>query len=220
MAAGKAASARRQVMTAERARQESYDREAQALNTQSQDRYEGFTDQQQDKATDLGDYFAAQTVDPGGANAASVLPASASNITIQEENGQRGNARQFTQGQGQSLGRLRAFGDLLGSIGRDQARDASQIGILGGFKQGSSSITPYEMDAASHAGDGLKLFGDILGGVGSLATSAGLGGVSLGGGASAALGTSLDPWAYARTVGGGVLPRQAKPALSLGSLFG
>ncbi|AAL44650.1 hypothetical protein EN41_19925 [Agrobacterium tumefaciens] len=61
-----------------------------------------------------------------------------------------------------ALGRLRAFGDVLGENSRLQARDASQIGQIGGFKRGSSNVMAYELDAANQKGNGLKLFGDAL----------------------------------------------------------
>ena len=50
------------------------------------------------------------------------------------------------------------------------------IGQIGGFKRGSSSITPLELEAANEKGAGLKMFGDVLGLGGSLLTSKGLGG--------------------------------------------
>ena len=70
------------------------------------------------------------------------------------------------------------FGDLLGEISGKQARDASQIGQIGGFKTGSSNIVPLELNQAQSAGDGWKLLGDILGGLGSVGVSAGIGGAN------------------------------------------
>ena len=113
---------------------------------------------------------------------------------MREEAKQRAAAKDYTDKQGAALGNLRAFGDLLGSIGRLQARDAGQIGQIGGFKRGSSNATSLELDAASHKGDGLKLFGDVLGGLGTLGMSAGLSGKTLSGlfgGATAA--NSITP---------------------------
>ena len=169
--------ARNDALAAERIRQQGLDREAAALNTISQDRYQDFVPAQAATAEGLGQYFAGeQTVDPTPAEA---LPTSTSNITVQEENKQRDQARDFTNAQGMALGNLRSFGDLLGGIGREQARDASLIGQIGGFKVGSSGVLPYELDEASQAGNGMKLFGDILGGAGSIATGAGLSGQGL-----------------------------------------
>lgn len=209
MAANKVAKARDSAMAAERIRQGQLDQEAAAINTQSQDRYQDFEGQQEQEATKLGDYFAGQTT--AEPTAAEALPTSTSNITIQEENKQRGQARDFTNKTGEALGNLRSFGDLLGSIGRDQARDASLVGQIGGFKAGSSNVLPFELDEASQKGNGLKLFGDILGGVGGIATSAGLSGGNLfGGGAGVPkVGTTIPVPAPRPTTG-----------LRLGSLYG
>lgn len=178
IAASKVAKARSNVMAAERIRQNALDQEAQNINTQSQDRYQDFGDQQAQTASDLGKYFTDQKIEDATANQAATnelnVPQSSSNITVREEQKQRDKADAFGQQQGEALGNLRAFGDLLGGIGRSQARDASLIGQIGGFKQGSSNVVPYELDAANSAGDGLKLFGDVLGLGGTIALGKGL----------------------------------------------
>lgn len=178
MAASKAARARDDALAAERIRQQGYDQEAAALNTRSQNRYQNFSGQQDQKAQDLGDYFGnAQVAEPA---AAATMPTSQSAITVAEEGKQRAAATDYTMKQGDALGNLRAFGDLLGQIGRFQARDAGSIGQIGGFKRGSSNVLPLELDQASRAGDGMKTFADILQGAGSVAGSAGASGMSLG----------------------------------------
>lgn len=178
IAANKVQNARDDAMAAERIRQQGYDQEAAALNTQSQDRYKDFGGQQDDKATQLGDYFAEQQIEAGNANAenaaAMVMPQSGSNIVVQEEAKKRGEARDFANKNAAALGNLRSFGDLIGSIGRDQARDATQIGVIGGFKRGSSGIVPYELEAANSAGNGAKMFGDMLNLGGGVAINAGV----------------------------------------------
>lgn len=178
MAQNKIQNARDDAMAAERIRQQSLNREAAALNTQSQDRYQDFSGQQDEKATQLGDYFAQQQIEAGDANAQNaaemIMPQSGSNIVVQEEAKKRGEARDFTNKNAKNLGNLRAFGDVIGDIGRNQARDASLIGQIGGFKQGSSGVLPYELEAANSAGNGLKMFGDILNLGGGLAVNAGL----------------------------------------------
>lgn len=192
MAQNKVQKARDEALAAERIRQNKLDQEAQALNVQSQDRYQGFEGKQEDRSKQLGDYFASQQIEANdAANAgtqAMVLPQSGSNVTVQEEAKQRGQARDFTDKTGAALGELRSFGDLLGGISRDQARDATQVGVLGGFKRGSSNVVPYELEAANQAGNGMKLFGDVLGLGGGLALNSGLSGAKLpglGGGKSA-----------------------------------
>jgi hypothetical protein len=197
-AARQAAKARDNALAAERIRQGALDREAQALNASSQDRFQDFEGKQGEKAKGLGDYFAtAETSappDPGVANAlaASVSPVASNDIVTRENAKQLGRAKAFTDQQAGALGELRSFGDLLGDTSRAQGRDASLLGQIGGFKRGSSNILPLELDAAAQKGSGLRLLGDILGGVGSIGINAGLtGGGGLGklfGGASAATG--------------------------------
>lgn len=159
-------------MAAERIRQNGLDKEADALNTQSQDRYQDFEGQQGQKAATLADYFTGQEVP--AASTAEALPTSTSNITVREQAKQKANAKEFTNRSGEALGQLRSFGDLLGDTSRLQARDAGEIGQLGGFKRGSSNVLSYELEDANNARNGMKLFGDLAGGVGGLMTSAGL----------------------------------------------
>jgi hypothetical protein len=193
IAASKARKAQNNVLFAERTRQKELDQEAQAKNVESQNEFQDFGNRQNQRAQELGDYFASQKAVPDTVSESVNIPQSASNITLANEGVQRGKAQAFTDQQGQALGNLRSFGDLLGEVSRGNARNASDIGVIGGFKRGSSALTGYELENAARAGDGLKLFGDILGGFGSLATSKGLSG-GLGGGGRAA----VDPWAGLR----------------------
>lgn len=191
MAASKQAKARDQALAAERIRQQGFDREAQALNTQSQDRYQDFEGQREVKAESLGDYFATEVPTEANAAAASVMPTATNDIVTREMNKKAGEAKQFTDQQAGALAQMRSFGDLLGDTSRLQARDGAEIGQIGGFKRGSSNIVPLELEAAAQKGGGLKFLGDVLGGFGGLALNAGLtkgpgGGGLFGGGASAA----------------------------------
>lgn len=198
MAQSKIRKARDQALAAERVRQRGFDQEADALNVQSQGRYEDFGGNQEDRAGELTKMFTEQKIEGAGANEAaaaeqqSALPQSSSNLTVREEGKQRGLADAFTDKQGAALGNLRAFGDLLGETGLGQARDASQIGQIGGFKRGSANVLPLELDQAQNAGNGLKTFADILGLAGQGATGFGLQGKFVPPG-------SIDPWAGKRT---------------------
>jgi hypothetical protein len=165
--------ARDSAMAAERIRQQGLDQQADALNLQSQDRFQGFEDKKDERSSQLGQYFTDQVATPPTAAA---MPASGSNITVQAENKARGDARERTDQIGNALGELRSFGDLLGDTSRLQARDASQIGQIGGFKRGSSNILGMELDAANSAGNGMRLGADIAGGLGKVGVSAGLSG--------------------------------------------
>src|SRR6185295_2674600 len=175
MANNKVAKARSQAMQAERERQAKLDTEAQALNTTSQDRYKGFGADMEKRGTELGDYFAEPLPATDATGAPTELaPQSDSVITQQETAKQKGEAAKFTGQQAKALGSLRSFGDYLGGVSRLQARDAGTIGQIGGFKKGSADVVPFELDAASHKGDQLKAFGDILNFGGQLALGKGL----------------------------------------------
>lgn len=159
--------ARDEALTAEQVRQKQLDQQAAVVNEQSRQAYTNAPKKEAQRGKQLADYFTDQKAQAPRENA---LPTSASNITVQEEGKQADKARAFTNTEGQALGQLRSFGDLMSSNSLLQARDASQVGQIAGFKQGSSSVLPYELDDANHAGDGLKLFGDLVGGVGGLVT--------------------------------------------------
>lgn len=177
IAAKKVDKARADAMAAERIRQGNLDREAEALNVGSRERYTDFQGQQDERGSKLGDYFAGNEQAAAQNNRSAVdamLPTSGSDITVQEVGKQTGLAKAFTDQQGNALGQLRAFGDVLGGIGREQARDAGSIGQLNSFKRASSGIVPLELEAANSAGAGARMFGDILGAAGSMAMNGGL----------------------------------------------
>lgn len=214
MAQGKVDKARDDALAAERIRQNGLDQEAKALNVQSQDRYENIDDKREGKAQELGDYFAGQSIQANAAAEGVNAPPSTNNIVVQEQAKQQGKAKDFTNKQGAALGELRSFGDLLGGISREQARDATQVGVLGGFKRGSSNVVPYELEEANSAGDGLKMFGDLLNLGGGMAMNSGLSGGSMFGAkpatmaglpASAPIPAARpvfgDPWKGMRSVG-------------------
>lgn len=212
-ASGQVADARNDALAAERIRQQGLQQETDALNAQSQDRYKDFSGQQDKKGGELADFYKQESAD-AVQGAPQALPASSSNVTVQEQGKQGAKSKKFNDQQADALGGLRAFGDVMGGIGRLQARDASQIGQLNGFRRGSSNILPLELDAANSAGSGLGTIGDILGGAGQLGISAGLSGAGtglFGGGPTplvsglgkgAAAGTKLAPSAASFSLGG------------------
>lgn len=182
IAANQQRKARDSALAAERIRQGKLDRENEALNLTSRERYQDFGTQQDERGSQLADYFTENEANAADANQQAVqamLPTSGSDITVREEQKQSGLAKAFTDQQGQALGQLRAFGDVLGSIGRDQARDASQIGQINSFKRGSSGILPLELEAANEKGGGARMFGDLLGLGGSFALNKGFSGGSI-----------------------------------------
>lgn len=172
-AQGQVDNARSEVLAAEARRQSGFNREVEQLNTQSQDRYVGFEPQQEQRATELADMFATDVTDP---NNAGVIPGSSSNIVNQETDAQVGAAQDYVDQQSGALADMRSFGDMLGSTSLLQARDASKVGQIGGFKQGSQGVVPYELDDAGKSGDGMKMFADVLRIAGTTMTGAGIGG--------------------------------------------
>lgn len=176
VSAGEQARARDAVLAAERMRQNALNQEAWGLNAASQDRFVDFQPQQDARAAELGDFLGASVEPDANTSAASIMPSSSSDVVNQERTGQLDEAQGFVDQQGGALANLRAFGDLLGEKSRLQARDAGLIGQVGGFKQGSQGVVPFELDEAAKAGDGWAMLGDILSGAGSVTTGAGLSG--------------------------------------------
>lgn len=183
MATSKIQHARNDALAAERIRQRGFDKEADALNARSLDRYKDFGGQQDQRGDQLGDYFANQKIEQAGANqtaadqlAATALPTSSSGLVVAEEAKQRQKASDFAETQGQALGNLRSFGDLMGDIGRKQGLDATLLNQIGGFKKGSSNVLAHELEAAQSAGAGWNTAGQIMGALGTVGTAAGLGG--------------------------------------------
>ena len=176
LAQNRVAGARNDALAAERIRQQGFDREAQALATQSQDRFQNFEQDQIERGGQLAQMFTAQTaaLPPG----APMMPQSSSNIVVQNEAARRGEARDMTDRVGTARADMRAFGDILGDKTRLMARDSSQIGQIGGFKRGSSRVLPFELEAANSQGNNFRMLGDVLGGMGRVGLAAGLSGGS------------------------------------------
>lgn len=212
-AQAKNTAARNDALAAERIRQNGFNQQADALNLTSRDRYTDFSAQQSETGLALGDFLRGQTVAEPTPVAA--MPTSSSDIVVQNENQQRADARDFTDQQGDALGQLRAFGDVLANKSLLGARDAGQIAQINGFKTGSAGVVPYELEKASRAGDGLQFLGDLLGGAGSVATGAGLSGGSLPFTTNAAASKSIG-----FIPGIGSMAAAAPKGIRLGSLFG
>lgn len=208
----KAAAARDRALGNEMARQRRFDQEAAALNTQAQDRYKDFGDQQEGVASDLTEYFqqapqsAAEATGAANVSAGSVMPTATNDVVTREIANQKAKAGAFTGQQADARGRLRSFGDLLGDISRQTARDAGTIGQVSSFKSGSSGVLPYELEAANQKGGGYRMIGDILKGVGSIATTAGI--------ANAAMGAAPGTSAWNLLLGGGGPSVYSAPSIS------
>lgn len=177
-AANKQAKAQASAMAAERQRQARLDDEARAVNQQALSRFENVGEQQGAEATQLQEVFAAEP-DRGADLIADAIAPTSSNITMQNDARERAEATSFANQQGGAMARMRSFADLFGEFGRGTAQDASQIGMLGGFKQGSQGALPFELEAASMKGGNLRNAADIMSGLGSIGLNAGLSGAKM-----------------------------------------
>jgi hypothetical protein len=213
--------ARNNTLATERARQDEFAEKAAAQNAAARDRYRDAEAQQQAKATDLQALFRDAPTTADGAladanvSAASVLPSATSDILVREQGKQRDATEAFTGQQADARARLRSFGDLFSDIGTATARDAGYIGQTNAARQGSANVLPYELEAANQKGAGLRLLGDVLKGLGSIALTGGMAGAfsapaataaGVGGGAAGAggaAGSSLGAFSGAAGVGGG-----------------
>lgn len=169
--------ARNKVITDERGRQAGFDTETGKLNDQSLARFYNFGDQQTTDAARLSDLFKTPVVTPNTQYTAAPLPPTTSALTQREVANKNGIAQAYVDHQGDTLANLRSFGDLMGNIGRGQAKDAQLVGQLGGFKKGSSHVETLELDNANRAGNTEKMWADIAAGLGKVGLTAGLSGV-------------------------------------------
>ena len=176
-AASQAARARDNAMMAEADRQRGLREEASAISDTSRERYTGFGQQQADTSQRLGDYFSTNTGQGAAAEPPTAVGAGEGNIAVNNEIArQMSKAKQYGAQQNQALGELRAFGDTLGGIGVQQARDAGNVAQLGGFKRASADLLPSELAAANNKGAGARMLGDVLQLGGMVTTGAGLAG--------------------------------------------
>lgn len=169
--------ARADVINAERGRQQGFDAETDKINVGSLGRYSNFDQQQAAKAAQLADFFKAPVVTPNTELTTAPLPPVSGNLVQREIDKKNGQAQDYVAHQGDTLAQLRSFGDLMGGIGRLQARDAQSVGQIGGFKKGSQGVEALELDAANHAGDDKVALANIFSGLGKVGLTAALSGV-------------------------------------------
>lgn len=180
MANNKAQSARDSALAAERIRQRKFDQESMAANRQSQDRYGDFEEDQGNRGRDLRDLF-TQTEEAPPAIRTPALPQS-DNVTVASRAADSSaEAKDFTDKRAEGLSDFRSFADMFGSVGREQAQDASLIDMIGGFKRGSQSVLPLELEEAAQKGGNLRLLADLFGLGSAMTTGPALGGSALGG---------------------------------------
>jgi hypothetical protein len=163
------------VMRAERGRQHRLDENAFTVNTKMQDRYKDIVPQQDAKAAELADMFLE-----GADDAPSFGPAASDDsITVRAENKAKAKSREYTDQQGTARGRMMSLGDLFGDIGVEQAQDMSALNGIQSQKRGSQGILPLELEAAAGEGQGWRMAGDVLGGLGSVASMGAMTGATM-----------------------------------------
>lgn len=184
-------SARNDVTNRELFRQGGFDNEAKAVNNQARDRYENVNAGADAKRKEIADFYKSNSGDlPTSGPTAGTMPTTSSNVIVQEGKKQRDKVGAFNTQQNESLAGLRSFGDYFADAGLGTARDAGELGMINNFKKGSQAVVPFELQKANTAGNGTKLLGDILGGLGSVGTFAGLSGMNpFGGGGVAVAGS-------------------------------
>lgn len=168
--------AREDAVAAERIRQQRLDQEAQVLNDKSRDRYNNVQVDQAAKASELSsmyDQVQQSVVSPGAAPvAAPAAGAGGSSVVAREAEKQAGLTNAFNTQQALAQGKVSSFGEMLGDKLRLQGRDAAQVGQIGKFKQAWAGLLPLALEDANQQGAGMRMFGDLLRGVGSLGMGA------------------------------------------------
>lgn len=169
--------ARSGVMNAELARQFGYDSQTQGINNQARDRYAATGTDMDTRKKSVAEFYGANNEGlPTAGPTAGAMPASQSGIIVQEGKRQGEKTEAFNKQQNDASANLRSFGDVMATKSLGTARDAGELGIVNGFKAGSNSVLPLELQRANAAGNDMKMLGDVLGGVGQMATFAGLSG--------------------------------------------
>lgn len=175
------AGARSGVLSSEAGRQQGFNTEANNFNTASTAGYDNTTGKMAGRAADVSNFYKSQNGGlPVSGPTTGVIPASSSNIVNSEGKAQQGKVATFNSQQDDALGKLRSFGDILSGSDRNTAINTANVGTINSFKKGDASLTPLLLENANNAGNGMKMFGDILGGLGKVGMVAGLSGAGKG----------------------------------------
>lgn len=178
IAANKQRKAREDALASERMRQRQFDDESFALNAASRERYDDVPEQKEARSESLADMF-KQVTEDAPTRPVAALPASSSNLVVQNETNETAEAKAETDDMARRRGELRSFADLFGDLSRMQGRDAGQLGMVGSFRRGSQNVLPLELEAAAQKGRGLMFLGDLLNAGAGLTMGPALGGQSL-----------------------------------------
>jgi hypothetical protein len=168
--------ARNAAIQTDRAQQATLDAQAKTITDKSLGRFSSFGDQQAADTTKLSGFYNTPAPAPTNPNLIAALPASTNDVVNREIANKSGLATAFGHQQGDALGKLHSFGDLMGNISRGQAADTQAVGQIGSFKAGDTAVTNIALDNANRAGNTDAAIGNILNGAGKVALTAGLSG--------------------------------------------
>lgn len=182
--------ARSSAMNAEMFRQGEYDRDAVNVNATARGRYANAQGDMDAKRKEVADFYKTNSSDlPTSGPTTGAIPESSSNIVVQEGKKQGAKVSAFNTQQNDASANLRSFGDFFADAGRGNARDAANLGTVNSFKKDSQSVLPLELAQANTVGNDTKFLGDILSGLGTVGTFAGLSGFNPFGGSPIATST-------------------------------
>jgi hypothetical protein len=175
LAQGQIDAARNNAIQQELQRQSRWDSQISGLQDKNLAAYGGVPAAMPGRATQVADFYKATGGDlPSSGPTAGVMPPITNKAVAGQGAQQMNKVALFNGQQNGALANLRSFGDVMGGAARTNAINNGVIAGIGSMKAGSSSILPLELQSANNAGNGLKSFADILGGLGKVGVSAGL----------------------------------------------
>jgi hypothetical protein len=175
LAQDKINAARNSAIQQELQRQGRWDSQIAGLQDKNLQAYGGVPASMPGRATNVADYYKATGGDlPSSGPTAGAMPAIVNPALANESKVTMGKVNAFNNQQGGALANLRSFGDMMGGAARTNAINNGVIAGINSMKAGSSSILGQELQSANNAGNGLKSFADILGGLGKVGMAAGL----------------------------------------------
>jgi hypothetical protein len=175
-AQGQVNAARGAAQRAENERQDRWEEQIRKLREQSLGRFANVPSDMAGRAQTVADFYKASGGSlPSSGVTAGVIPQT-NGLVAREGTNQMNKVAAFNDQQGKALGNLRSFGDVMAGANRGVAIDNGLISGIDSMRRGSSTVLPLELQNANNAGNGLKTFADILGGLGKVGMSAGLAG--------------------------------------------
>lgn len=185
----------------ERARQKSYQAEADAVTKRQLGRFDNIHGQTAAEKKRLSDYFAANSSGlPTSGPTSSGMPVSKSAAVNADATTKLARVADYNTQQNEGLSDLRSFADLWGGIDRSLLGDRTDLANISNFRAGSERLIPFELQAAyrppsygNQPAPPDNTFADLLRGGGRILTGAGLSGV---GGGSAFQGTPQGLFTY------------------------